>query len=205
MNLRTQLEIPRPELEPACRAFAVPDRISASPSEVKFLGKGSHAFLGVGEERIAFWMYGSGPIILLIHDWSSRGSRLMGFVKPLVAARFSVVLFDAPGHGQSGGTCSSVIRAGKAALKLAEHLDGVHGVIAHSAGSLVALWAFSNGMSVHRSVHVCGPTSLKVVVSKIADSRFLKERQASEFFLLGRKRSWGSLWTPLTPRRCPSA
>lgn len=181
MNLSSELGVPSPELDAACRAFAVPHRISPIGSEAKFLEKGSQAFLNVDDERISFWTYGSGPVILLIHDWSSLGSRMMGFVKPLVALGFSVVLFDAPGHGQSTGICSSVIQAGKAALRLAEHLNGVHGVIAHSAGSLVALWALSNGLSVHRSVHIRGPSPIKAVVAEITNTFFLNARQATEF------------------------
>lgn len=181
MNPLAELKVPRPDLEAACLAFAAPDRVSASLSEVNFLGKGWQASLDVGQERIAFWMYGSGPVILLMHGWCSRGSHLMGFVKPLVAAGFSVALFDAPAHGHSSGACSSVMHAGRAALKLAEHLGDVHGVIAHSAGSLAALWAMTHGLSVQRSVHVCGPTSLTTVVLEVARAHGLNEVQTLEF------------------------
>jgi pimeloyl-ACP methyl ester carboxylesterase len=181
VNLLADLNVHDPDLEAACRAFAVPDRVSASWTEVSFLGKGGLASLDVDGERLAFWMYGSGPIILLMHGWSSRGSHLMGFVKPLVAAGFCVVVFDAPGHGHSGGAVSSVIHAGKAALKLAGHLGNVHGVIAHSAGSTAALWAMRHGLSVQRSVHVCGPSSMTSVVGEFARAHALDDQQTVAF------------------------
>ncbi|OQR31736.1 hypothetical protein BWR59_14495 [Pseudomonas sp. Bc-h] len=181
MNLLADLNVPDPELEAACRAFAVPERVSASWSEVSFLGKGWMASLDVDGERLAFWIYGSGPVILLMHGWSSRGSHLMGFVKPLLAAGFSVAVFDAPGHGHSGGEVSSVIHAGRAALKLAGHLGDVHGIIAHSAGSTAALWALGNGLSVQQSVHVCGPSSMTSVVLGIARAHCLDDRQTVAF------------------------
>jgi pimeloyl-ACP methyl ester carboxylesterase len=181
VNLLAELNVADPDLEAACRAFAVPERVSASWSEVSFLGKGWQASLDVDAERLAFWMYGSGPLILLMHGWSSRGSHLMGFVKPLVAAGFSVAVFDAPGHGHSGAEVSSVIHAGKAALKLAKHLGDVHGVIGHSAGSTAALWALNNGLSARRSVHVCGPSSMTSVVLGIARAHFLDDRQTAAF------------------------
>lgn len=170
-----------PELATVCQAFAVPDRVAASWSEVSFLGRGWQASLDVDGDRLAFWMYGCGPVILLMHGWSSRGSHLMGFVKPLIAAGFSVAVLDAPGHGHSSGAGSSVIHAGKAALKLAGHLGDVHGVIAHSAGSTAALWALCNGLSVKRSVHVCGPSSMTTVVLEIARAHCLNDRQTAEF------------------------
>lgn len=175
------LSIPHPELAAVCQAFAVPERIAATWSEVSFLGKGWQASLDVDGNRLAFWMYGCGPVILLMHGWSSRGSRLMGFVKPLIAAGFSVAVLDAPGHGHSSGAGSSVIHAGKAALKLAGHLGDVYGVIAHSAGSTAALWALCNGLSVQRSVHVCGPSSMTTVVLEIARAHCLNDRQTAEF------------------------
>lgn len=181
MNLLADLNLSDPDLEQACRAFAVPERVSASWSEVSFLGKGGLASLDVDGERLAFWLYGSGPIILLMHGWSSRGSHLMGFVKPLVAAGYCVAVFDAPGHGHSGGAVSSVIHAGKAALKLAAHLGNVHGVIAHSAGSTAALWALCHGLSVQRSVHVCGPISMTALVGELARAHALDDKQTVAF------------------------
>lgn len=175
------LKISDPALEAACRAFGIPDRVPASLKEVSFLGKAWQASLDVGEDRIAFWIYGNGPLILLMHGWCGRGSHLMRFVKPLVSAGFSVALFDAPGHGHSSGTISSVIHAGKAALKLANHLGSVHGIIAHSTGSTAALWAMANGLSVRRSVHLGGPTSLTAFVLDTAHAHSLNERQARKF------------------------
>jgi pimeloyl-ACP methyl ester carboxylesterase len=177
----SDLKLPNSELEGACRAFAVPKRISASRREVNTLAKGVQACLAVDQERIVFWTYGRGPVVMLIHDWSSRGSRMTRFIKPLVAAGFSVVLFDAPGHGDSSGVCCSVIQIGKVVLKLAEHLGEIHGAIAHSYGSIASLWALSNGLLVHRSVHISGPSSLKALVEKIATASYLNVQQADEF------------------------
>lgn len=182
MNLVADLNVPAPDLEAACRAFAIPDRVSASWSEVGFLGKGWLASLDVDGERLVFWMYGSGPVILLMHGWSSRGSHLKGFVKPLVAAGFSVAVLDAPGHGHSGGAVSSVIHAGRAALRLADHLGDIYGVIAHSTGSTAALWASGHGLSVQRSVHVCGPSSMITIVQEIARAHCLDDRQTVAFY-----------------------
>ena len=40
--------------------------------------------------------------------WGSRGARLGSFVAPLTGAGFSVLGFDAPGHGASAGRLSSL-------------------------------------------------------------------------------------------------
>ena len=46
---------------------------------------------------------GAGPRILLVHGWGGHAARLRRYVRPLNAAGFRVVAFDAPGHGGSGG------------------------------------------------------------------------------------------------------
>ncbi|MEO1086922.1 MAG: alpha/beta hydrolase, partial [Acidobacteriota bacterium] len=44
------------------------------------------------------------PRVLLMHGWESRASRLATpWVEPLLAAGYSVLSFDAPGHGESPG------------------------------------------------------------------------------------------------------
>jgi pimeloyl-ACP methyl ester carboxylesterase len=168
-----------PNLTLACRAFAIPSRVPATVQERQALDKGSHGRLKYDQEDIAYWTFGKGPKVLLVHGWCSRGSHLLGFVKPLVASGFTAVIFDAPGHGDSAGSASSVIHAGRAALALAKHLGKLEGVVGHSAGSMAALWAFNNGMSVEKSVHIAGPSSLNDLVQGIAKVHMLDEDRSS--------------------------
>jgi len=44
-----------------------------------------------------------------LHGWGGRSDQLAAFVPPLLAAGFSVVAPDAPGHGDSTGGASSVL------------------------------------------------------------------------------------------------
>lgn len=129
---------------------------------------------------MVYWTLGNGPRVLLAHGWGSRGSHLAAFVDPLVEG-FSVVVFDAPAHGDSSGLVSGIIHAGKAVLAPADHLGDMHGVIAHSAGSTAALWAFSKGLSVRCSVHLCGPSSLTKVVAGNARASGFNEEQSRSF------------------------
>jgi pimeloyl-ACP methyl ester carboxylesterase len=197
---------PLPDLEAVCRAFAVPDRVAASAEETALLSKATRGDLQVGTAPIAYWTFGEGPRVLLMHGWSSRGSHLGAFVAPLVASGFSAVLFDAPAHGESAGSVSSMIHAARTAVALAERLGSesggtesrgkrtggevstgkacgaeVFGIIAHSAGSMAALWALANGLSVRCSVHLGGPASLAGVTTGIARAHGLDEQQTQAF------------------------
>src|SRR5687767_6768036 len=46
-------------------------------------------------------VWGSGPVVYLVHGWGGRGSQLAPYVEPLTATGHRVVLFDAPAHGDS--------------------------------------------------------------------------------------------------------
>ena len=170
-----------PSLEAACRAFAIPDRVRATPPELEFLARAKRSTLKVNADHIVYWTLGKGPRVLLMHGWCSRGSHLMGFVEPLIAAGFSVTLFDAPGHGDSEGVVSSMIHAGRAALALAEETGHFHSLISHSGGSTAALWALANGLSVKKSVHICGPSSMKNIVIGIAHACGLERKKQETF------------------------
>ncbi|WP_168232285.1 alpha/beta fold hydrolase [Pseudomonas veronii] len=170
-----------PGMDAVCRAFAVPDRVPASPREMEFLARAKRSTLEVDAQHIVYWTFGKGPRVLLVHGWCSRGSHLMSFVEPILAAGFSVALFDAPGHGDSEGIVSSMIHAGRTALALAEKLGDVHSLISHSGGSTAALWALSNGLSVEKSVHLCGPSSMKEVVLGIARAHGLDRKEVLVF------------------------
>src|SRR5260221_10875875 len=96
---------------------------------------------------IAVQRWGKGPPVLLVHGWNGRGSQLGGFVAPLVSAGFQAVAFDAPGHGESAGSTSSVIEFANAFDAVADAVrpffQPLAGVIAHSMGGAAVTFALS--------------------------------------------------------------
>lgn len=181
MNTLQQLFPVGPGLDAACRAFAIPQRVPASAQEVALLATATRSTLKVDGQDIACWTFGSGPAVLLVHGWCSRGSHLMAFVEPLLASGRRVVLFDAPGHGDSEGQASSMIHAGRTTLALATAMGDFQSLISHSGGSTAALWALANGLRVEKSVHICGPSSMKQVVIDSARLHGLDPQQALAF------------------------
>lgn len=102
--------------------------------------------------RLAVWKWGRGPTALLVHGWGSRGARLGSFVDPLVAAGFSVVAFDAPGHGASAGRLSSLPQFIAAVSEIGDRLGPIEVVVAHSMGGAAATLAMARGLPVGRAV-----------------------------------------------------
>lgn len=102
--------------------------------------------------RLAVWRWGRGPTALLVHGWGSRGVRLGSFVDPLSAAGFSVVAFDAPGHGASAGRLSSLPQFIAAIREIQDRLGPIEVVVAHSMGGAAATLAIARGLTVGRAV-----------------------------------------------------
>ncbi len=168
-------------LELACRAFSRPKRIAASPAERVWLEQARHSTHLHADQEIQLWTLGTGPRVLLVHGWDSRGSHLAAFIEPLLRAGFAVTLFDLPAHGDSSGDHSSVVHASQALLSLTRELGDVQAVIAHSIGSAAALIAFQQGLQVKASVHLCGPSSLSAMVGLQARGFGLNPAQSEAF------------------------
>ena len=149
--------------------FRRPPRHRDSAEERGTLATAEHLLLSQDGKPLAAWRWGRGPAVLLVHGWGSRGSRLASFVAPLTEAGFSVVSFDAPGHGASAGRLSSLPQFIGALQAVARELGDneesgsgcrsagpvpatFSGIVAHSMGGAATTLAMGRGLSVGRVV-----------------------------------------------------
>ncbi|HEY4121358.1 MAG TPA: alpha/beta fold hydrolase [Byssovorax sp.] len=97
--------------------------------------------------RVVAWSFGEGPLVVLVHGWNGRGGQLRAFVDPLVERGARVVLFDAPGHGSSAGSESSLVDFADALDAVLDEARPAFGpaqaVIAHSMGGAAVTYAMS--------------------------------------------------------------
>ena len=120
-------------------------------------------------QRLVAWSWGGGPTVLLMHGWEGRGSQMAAFAAPLAAAGFRSVSVDAPGHGASPGTSSSLSQFADAVLAVADRFGPLHGVVAHSFGASAAGWAKHRGLPVSRLVFVAAAYDMTEYVAYFAD------------------------------------
>ncbi|MDQ6892671.1 MAG: alpha/beta hydrolase [Acidobacteriota bacterium] len=138
----------------ALRLFRTPPRHTASELESRFLGGARAATLSVAETPapIPVWIWGEGPPVLLVHGWGSRGARLGSFVAPLVAAGYSVIAFDAPGHGRARERQSSLPQFLFAIEAAAREHGPFAGIVAHSMGGAATTLSMARGVRAERVV-----------------------------------------------------
>jgi pimeloyl-ACP methyl ester carboxylesterase len=149
------------KVESLLRALFSPRRVAMHENEQRTLAGAVRSSVDVAGHSVPAWSWGSGPRVMLVHGWDSRGSHLCAFVPMLLEGGFSVTLYDAPGHGDAPGEMTSVVHMGRALLAVARHVGDVQALIGHSAGSAAALWAFGQGLEVRRSVHLSGPVTFE--------------------------------------------
>ncbi|HEX7708934.1 MAG TPA: alpha/beta hydrolase [Thermoanaerobaculia bacterium] len=141
----------------AADLFMKPRRFEA-PERERSLMEGAHPFEVVtGDGRLQAWRWGEGPAVLLVHGWEGRGSQLAQLAQPLVSRGLSVVTFDAPGHGASDGSRSSLPQFLAALQAVAGATGGLHGIAAHSFGCAAATLALHEGLAARRVVYFAPP------------------------------------------------
>jgi pimeloyl-ACP methyl ester carboxylesterase len=101
------------------------------------------------------------PRVLLVHGWEGRGSQLGALVEPLTAAGFSVVTFDAPGHGDSPGERASIFHFAEAIEQAAARFGPFHAIVTHSMGGASMLWANRHAPLASRLVMIAPPVDLR--------------------------------------------
>ncbi|MEV7611743.1 alpha/beta hydrolase [Streptomyces sp. NPDC089799] len=142
----------------AFRAFVRPlGRSRLRPEEEPVMDRAAVGKITVNGVDVTTYRWGDGPRpVLVVHGWSSRASRFAGVIEALRAQGHTVVSFDAPGHGASGGHAASVfdLRAAIRGLH-AEHGD-FSAVVAHSIGVLATFFSLRDGVRADRVAAIGG-------------------------------------------------
>ncbi len=150
------------------RIFLTPPRQRRTRREYRILSRGVFRAVDSGGCRLATWRWGEGPPVLLIHGWGGHAGRLSHFIAPLVEAGFSVVAFDAPGHGESRARLCSVMDIIRAVSTVAEDSGPLAGFIGHSLGAAAGILALRSGVRAGAAVLLAPPANPEELAVKFA-------------------------------------
>lgn len=142
---------------------------SLAPRDAVVQARAVRGTLDLDGVPVATSTWGAGPeVVLLVHGWRSRGSRLSALVEALEAPGRTLVAFDAPGHGDTPGTRTSVLEFARVIRLLAARHGGVTAIAAHSFGVLAAFLAVREGVRVDRLVGIAGIHDADEIVAQFA-------------------------------------
>ena len=78
----------------------------------------------------------NGKTVLICHGYASYFYKFEQYIQPLLKAGFSVIGFDAPGHGQSEGKYINIIIYKEAIQKIMEQVGPIDHFMGHSLGGI---------------------------------------------------------------------
>lgn len=154
----------------AARLLLTPPRGEFSEDELAALEQARPLQVSLSSGRLVAWRWGraNDPAVVLVHGWGGRGTQLRGFIDPLLERGFSVVAYDAPGHGMTGGDESSLPHILQALNAVLDHLGPVHAIVGHSVGGAMATIALARRPDLKRGVLIAPPASLVDHTRRIA-------------------------------------
>lgn len=150
------------------------------PPALPVLRTAERSTVDVAGIPVTTYAWGEGPVVLLVHGWSSHTAYMTGFVDPLVEHGFRVVAFDAPAHGRTPGDRTDIFEIREALLAVAGDRPPVRGVVAHSLGSLAFLDAQSSGLDADACVLISPGVHLDALVAAFTGRVGLPGRTAAD-------------------------
>lgn len=148
--------------------------------------------------KIAVYQWGdhTKPIIVLMHGWSGRGTQLAHFTKMLIDAGYSVMAFDAPGHGRSPGKSTDLVQMSDTLNQVATHYGQPYAIIAHSFGVLVTAYSLaSRSIQIKKIVCLSSPITPSYLVDRFASILQIPTNISSKFRKYFEKNFGEDLWT----------
>jgi len=95
-------------------------------------------------QNIKLYQWGTGPKkILFVHGWQSHSFRWKKYIEVLPKDEYSLITYDAPGHGQSEGNQFTVPLNAFLIDHLVDHYQGFDTIVAHSIGSMSVFYALA--------------------------------------------------------------
>ncbi len=147
------------------------------PREQLVIKEADRSRIRVNGDRIAIYAWGNGPnTVLLTHGWHGRAAEFADIVSELRRDDRTVIAFDAPGHGESGGRMPDVRDFAATIDALGRRYGPFEAIIAHSFGNLASTLAIRNGVQTRRLVSIGGVAELRYVVSSVGGIMQLNAR-----------------------------
>ncbi|MEI7032118.1 alpha/beta hydrolase [Streptomyces pratensis] len=129
-----------------------------------------------GKEAVVYrWGDGERPV-LLVHGWQSRGSRFADFVPGLRERGYTVVTFDAPGHGDATGRSTTIQEYRHILTELHGQYGDFEAVVAHSLGALGSVFSLQHGVRAKRLATISGVCDFAYLIEEFCSVVTLRPR-----------------------------
>ncbi len=123
--------------------MSTPVKTKIKKKHLKFLNPAKTGAVHVNNKKVQTYHWqNKGQNILFLHGWSSHSYRWKSFIEIALSQGYSCLALDAPGHGLSQGRICNIPLYGKAITEFIRSAPKIDYVVAHSMGSISALFAY---------------------------------------------------------------
>jgi len=160
-------------------------RYRESEHDRRWRKQGRLQMLDHASGRIAVYSWGEAeqPVVVCLHGWNGRASQFATMLPALLKAGYRVVAFDAPGHGQSDGQSSNLLRMAAVLQTVVEQNPPVQSIITHSFGGMVVAYALKHlDIQVGKLVMIASPISNHYLIDMFADTLGISKRVMHRFY-----------------------
>lgn len=169
-------------------------------SERELFGRADTRRLKVNGKLAVTYRWGDGARpVLLVHGWQSRGSRLADFVPGLLDRGYSVITFDAPGHGDATGRSTTILEYRDIITGLQNEYGEFEAVIAHSLGALGSFFALQGGVTAKRVVTISGVCDYDYLIEEFSSALKLRKPLKAQLHQRVAKNLFPGMPAELTP------
>ena len=148
----------------AYKLFCTPINKKLRDREIEVLKTATSENIPFEDTYIKKYSWGKGTkTALLVHGWESNAGSLGAFVKLLTEHNYTVIAFDCPAHGQSGGKQTTLFRNSDAALLICKQIAHIDVAITHSFGSVVLMNALLHhkNISLQQMIMITTPNQMR--------------------------------------------
>ena len=122
--------------------------------------------------------------ILILHGFDSYSYKFEKYIRPLRKQGFTVMAFDAPGHGISDGKTINSLQYKNAILNIEKKFGTFYGIMAHSIGGLAASLASEHLPKLKKLVLIAPAIEITRPIDNFSKMVSLPERVQERMYKL---------------------
>ncbi len=152
----------------AIKLFITPIKHKIPKREINMEAKSikTQVYIPKINKKIVVYEYGTGEKkILLVHGWSGRGTQLVKIADELLKIGYSIISFDAPGHGKSSGKTTDMTEFIHSILELEKIFGPFEAAIGHSLGGMALLNSVKKQLNIKQLVIIGSGDKVESIIN----------------------------------------
>lgn len=114
--------------------------------------------------------------VLLVHGWNGRGTQLVSIAKAFKELNYTIISFDAPGHGKSAKTTANMKHFIEAVFELDKKYNGFDVMIGHSLGGMSVINSLGRGLQTDKAVIIGSGNTTKAITEDFLGTIGMKQK-----------------------------